>query len=204
MVLKLDEKQLEDMKLHKGIMRGDEAVLEAFYEKYFSRLYRYIYYRVGHDHQHAEEVVNDTFVEAIENVEKYDPKRGSLEAWLITLSRNRIRSLNNTMGKANNYEKSWSMLDGELDTIFADISRISEQEAYIENQELSNVVGLIMGSLPEEYSKILEMKYMKDMSTRDIAMLLEKTEKAVESKLTRARAAFKQLFATASTDISPI
>ncbi|MHC4874239.1 MAG: RNA polymerase sigma factor [Planctomycetota bacterium] len=196
--------KLNNEDLRRGIISGDEDVLEAFYEKYFARLYRYIYYRVGHDHQHAEEVVNDTFVEAVEKIDRYDPERGSIEAWLITMSRNKIRSLNNSMGRATTYEKSWSMLDGELDTIFADITKISEQEAYLENEELSNVVGMVMGSLPEDYSKVLEMKYIRDLSTREIAAILKKTEKSVESKLTRARAAFRQLFTTASTDVSPI
>lgn len=196
--------QLDNEALRRGIISGDEDILEAFYEKYFARLYRYIYYRVGHDHQHAEEVVNDTFVEAVEKIERYDPERGSIEAWLITMSRNKIRSLNNSLGRATSYEKSWSMIDGELDTIFADISQVSEQEAYLENEELSNVVGMVMGSLPEDYSKVLEMKYIRDLSTREIAALLMKTEKSVESKLTRARAAFRQIFETASTDMCPI
>ncbi len=184
----------DDAQMRDGLLRGDEGVLEQFYDKFFARLYRYVYYRVGHDHQHTEEVVNDTFMEALDKADRYDPQRGSMEAWLITLSRNRIRSSNATMGRAHQRETSWSMLDGELDTIFADLTETSEQEAALESEELSNVVGLAMESLPAEYSKLLEMKYILDLSTREMARALHKTEKAVESKLTRARAAFRQIF----------
>lgn len=186
--------------MQQGLLRGDEQTLEAFYEKYFSRLYRYIYYRVWRDHHHAEEVVNDTFVEALEKMARYDPDRGSMEAWLIMTSRNRIRSSNATMGRAHEYETSWSMMDGELDTIFADLEAQNLQETALENEELGNLVGKVMGSLPNEYSKLLEMKYIMEYSTREIASLMKKTEKAVESKLTRARAAFRKVFSGMSTE----
>ena len=200
-----DEKRRGDADLRGRLLSGDEEALQTFYEKYFSRLYRYIYYRVRRDHHHAEEVVNDTFLEALDKVDRYDPERGSMEAWLITLSRNRIRSNNSTMGRANDYETSWGMLEGELDTIFADLENAGEQEAKLEHEEVADTVGAVMGSLPEEYSRLLEMKYVEDMSTREMAHLLEKTEKAVESKLTRARAAFRQVFGSVATsDTQPI
>ncbi|MHC4887004.1 MAG: RNA polymerase sigma factor [Planctomycetota bacterium] len=192
----MSDKRREDGRLRDALLDGDESALEQFYERYFSRLYRYAYYRVGHDHHHAEEVVNDTFMEALNQLERFDPERGSMEAWLITLSRNRIRSCNAAMKRPLEHEASLSMLEGEAETIFADLREVSLQEAALENEELRDAIGLAMGSLPEEYSSLLEMKYIKDMSVRDIAGVIEKTEKAVESKLTRARGAFRQLFAS--------
>jgi hypothetical protein len=41
-----DDKRREDVEMQRGLLKGDEEALERFYEKYFSRLYRYIYYRV--------------------------------------------------------------------------------------------------------------------------------------------------------------
>ncbi|MCC8180891.1 MAG: hypothetical protein LIP23_08295, partial [Planctomycetes bacterium] len=66
------------------IAKGDEKALEEFYETYFSRLYRFVYYRVGRDHHHSEEVIHDTFMEAVEKAGQYNPSRGSVESWLIT------------------------------------------------------------------------------------------------------------------------
>ena len=184
----------EDAKLIASIARGDEEALEIFYNKYFPKLYRYIYYRVSRDHQHTEEVVNDTFIEAIDKAKKYDASRGSIESWLITISRNRIRSSNATVGKAKEYEQSWSMLDGELETIFADLDSGRLPENILENKELADIVGATMGSLPDNYSKVLELKYMSNMPVREIAKILSKTEKSVESQLTRARNAFQGRF----------
>ncbi len=186
--------------LLKAIARGDEDSLEIFYNTYFPKLYRYIYYRVGRDHQHTEEVVNDTFVEALDKISRFDSSRGSIESWLITLSRNRIRSSNTTVGKAREYEQSWSMVDGELDTLFADLDKGNLPDYALENQELGDMVGATMGSLPEDYSRVLEMKYMSNMSVREIADILKKTEKSVESQLTRARTAFREAFKALAVD----
>ncbi len=199
---KQTEERRDDANLISLIAKGDEEALEIFYNKYFPKLYRYIYYRVGRDHQHTEEVVNDTFIEAIDKANRYDASRGSIESWLITISRNRIRSSNATVGKAREYEQSWSMLDGELETIFADLDNGNLPDSILENKELADIVGATMGSLPENYSKVLELKYMSNMPVRDIAKLLSKTEKSVESQLTRARTAFKETFKTVAVDFS--
>lgn len=178
------------------IAKGDENALEEFYETYFSRLYRFVFYRVGRDHHHSEEVIHDTFMEAVEKAAQYNPSRGSVESWLITLSRNRIRSTNALMTRPHEYEKSWSMVDGELESLFADMNRNNMPEAALESEYLRTLVGSIMGSIPQEYSKLLEMKYISNLPVRDISKALHKTEKAVESQLTRARNAFRDAFKT--------
>ncbi len=176
------------------IAAGDAEALESFYNDYFERLYRYIYYRVGRDHHHTEEVIHDTFMEAVNRAGEYDPARGSVESWLITHSRNRIRSNNNSVGRARDYEQSWSMLDGELDSIFARLDDVELPDKALENKELSSIIGAIMASLPEAYAKVLEMKYIANLPVKEIAKAMEKTEKAIESQLTRARTAFKEAF----------
>jgi RNA polymerase sigma-70 factor, ECF subfamily len=191
----------EGADLLRRIARGDQDALEVFYNRYFPRLYRYIYYRVGRDHHHTEEVVNDTFMEALDRIGDYDPERGSIDSWLITLSRNRIRSNNSTVGKARQYEHSWSLLDGELEQFFADMDRGSLPEAALESEELRELVTSTMSTLPESYSKVLEMKYITGLSVRDIANMLEKTEKSVESQLTRARVAFREAFGLIAVDM---
>ncbi|MDR1613206.1 MAG: sigma-70 family RNA polymerase sigma factor [Planctomycetota bacterium] len=176
------------------IAKGDEKALEEFYEIYFSRLYRFVFYRVGRDHHHAEEVIHDTFIEAVEKAEQYNPSRGSVESWLITLSRNRIRSNNALMIRPHEYEKSWSMVDGELENFFTDFDKGNMPEASLESEYLRDLVGAVMGSIPQNYSKLLEMKYISNLSVRDISISVHKTEKAVESQLTRARIAFRDAF----------
>ncbi len=186
--------RIDGAALLRRISQGDEKALEEFYETYFSRLYRFVFYRVGRDHHHSEEVIHDTFMEAVEKAGQYNPDRGSVESWLITLSRNRIRSTNALMTRPHEYEKSWNMVDGELESLFADMDRNNLPDAALESEYLRTLVGATMGSIPQEYSSLLEMKYITNLSVRDIAKAVHKTEKAVESQLTRARNTFREAF----------
>lgn len=52
-------------------------------------LYLYAYRALG-DNGAAEEILQDTLVRAWRNVERFDPERGSLEAWLFAIARNLI------------------------------------------------------------------------------------------------------------------
>ena len=184
----------QDAELMSRVSKGDTTALESFYTSYFQRLYRYVFYRVGRDHHHTEEVVNDTFIEAIEKAKNYDATRGSIDSWLITISRNIIRSLKTTIGRAREYEKSWTTIDGDLEGLFADMSRNALPESELESEELKILVGTALSGLPEGYAELLIMKYVQNLSVRDIAVNLNRTEKAVESQLTRARLAFRESF----------
>lgn len=88
------------------------------------------------------------------------------------------------------------MVDGELESLFADMDKGNLPEAALESEYLRTLVGAIMGTIPQEYSKLLEMKYIANLSVRDISKSVHKTEKAVESQLTRARNAFREAFKT--------
>ena len=172
----LSEERIAESGLLRRVAEGKATALEEFYSRYFSRVYRYAYYRVGSDHQHAEEVVNDTFMEALEKADSYDPERGSVDSWLITISRNRIRSNNAKMGRPHEYEQSWSAIDGELDALFADPDSDNLPAAALEKE---------------------------DLPVRDMAKLLEKTEKSIESQLMRARAAFREIFLEMASGAAP-
>ena len=206
------DKDVESMKRQRqrearwiaSIAAGDEQALEDFYNEFFPRLYRYVYYRVGRDHHHAEEVIHDTFMEAINHTAKFDASRGSIESWLITLSRNRIRSVNAMMARPLEHEKSWAMLDAEFDRLFVDLETGKLNDAAREHQEeLRDLVGAAMGTIPKDYAKLLEWKYVDDMAVREIAGASRKTEKAVESQLTRARMAFREAFRALASGAAP-
>ena len=51
-----------------------------------------------------------------------------------------------------------------------------------------------LAELPAEYEEILRAKYLDGQSVREIAEVLRISPKAVESQLTRARAAFRMAF----------
>ena len=81
-----------DTDLLRGAARGDDAALTGLYERHVDGLYAFVFYRVGRDRQLAEDVVQATFLHALEHADEFDARRGSFRAWLHTSSRNVLRT----------------------------------------------------------------------------------------------------------------
>jgi RNA polymerase sigma-70 factor (ECF subfamily) len=77
-----------DMTLVDGVRRGDEDALRRVYERYGGLVYSVALRLVG-EAGLAQEVTQDVFVRCWERARAFDPSRGSLQAWLIGIARNR-------------------------------------------------------------------------------------------------------------------
>ena len=80
--------QFFDNEMLEQLHTGDVEAVQGWFERYADNVYTFVYYRVGKDEQVASDVVQETFLDALTRIEQYDPERGSMEAWLTTLSRN--------------------------------------------------------------------------------------------------------------------
>src|SRR2546426_7456293 len=67
---------------------GDTAALEELYDRYGDLLYSLALRIVGSPSD-AEEVLQDTWVQAWRNAGHYDAGRGAVGAWLVTIARSR-------------------------------------------------------------------------------------------------------------------
>jgi RNA polymerase sigma-70 factor, ECF subfamily len=56
-------------------------------------------------------------------------------------------------------------------------------------------IARALAALPEHYEAVLRAKYLEQQSVADIAAERRESEKAVESLLTRARQAFRDVYA---------
>lgn len=70
---------------------GDEQAQAALYGAYVDTVYRLALWLLG-EPQEAEEVAQDVFVKAFRALERYDPARASLGAWLRAITLNRCRN----------------------------------------------------------------------------------------------------------------
>jgi len=78
----------EDGRVLEGVRRGDARALEELYRRHSSRLYALLL-RMLRETADAEEVLQESFVDAWKRAAEYAPSRGSVEAWLITIARSR-------------------------------------------------------------------------------------------------------------------
>jgi RNA polymerase sigma factor (sigma-70 family) len=88
----MTEERRSDHLLLKGYCAGDEQCAEMFVQ-HFRRRLSWIAFQIVHDSGLAEDVVQVTFERVWRNGAKFNPERGTLEAWMNTITRNAARDL---------------------------------------------------------------------------------------------------------------
>src|SRR5688500_3062970 len=77
-----------DEQLMASIHTRDESALAQFYRRHRSLIYSVVS-RVVNDMHHAEDLVQEVFVQLWDEASKYSPTKGKALGWLITLARRR-------------------------------------------------------------------------------------------------------------------
>lgn len=78
----------DDQSLLRRIQRREETALEELYDRHSTAVYSLALRIVG-DRAAAEDVLSDVFWRVWRRAETFDPGRGSVTAWLLTIARRR-------------------------------------------------------------------------------------------------------------------
>jgi RNA polymerase sigma factor (sigma-70 family) len=78
---------LSDEALLAGLAAGQTGAAAAFVRRYQARVYGLVI-TIVRDPGTAEDVAQETFVRAWRNAGTYDPRRGRVATWLLTIARN--------------------------------------------------------------------------------------------------------------------
>lgn len=186
-----------DLALARRVLAGDEEAFEAFFDRYFPRLFRFALPRVGGNEDNAEDVVQRVLIRAIAHLHTYRGE-AALLTWLCTLCRREItqwREREIRLREVSFYDER-PELRAVLDALAA--TDEDDPEAALRRRELSGLVQLTLDHLPGRYGDVLEWKYMQGLSVNEIAERLGVGYKAAESLLTRARTEFREAFSFAA------
>jgi len=126
----------------------------------------------------ARDAVQDIFIKVFLNLSRFS-EQSSFSTWLYSITYNFCIDLIRKKKK--------------IPVLFADdVSRISDEvEVEIPDSVLLEMkqdrLEKVLAQLPEGDRIILLMKYMDEMSIKDIADLLQKTESAIKMQIMRAK-----------------
>jgi RNA polymerase sigma-70 factor (ECF subfamily) len=184
---------------------ADDDRLSRLYEEHVDGLYVFVFYRVGGNAALAEDVVQATFLQAIDKLGDYDATRGTMRTWLLVLSRNVIRQHMKQRPRAQELTVMWERIDDALLQVFEAIDQEPLTDEVLARRETRELVNMTIANLPDPYGAVLQRKYLGGESLRGLAESLALSEEAAKSLLARARRAFRETFlllsrATAETN----
>ncbi|MGB7873977.1 MAG: sigma-70 family RNA polymerase sigma factor [Anaerolineales bacterium] len=152
----------DDQQLVARVVKGDEHAFLTLYDRYASRVYG-LTLRVLGDAMLAEEVTQDTFLKLWSRARQFNPERGELAAWLLTIAHrtalDRLRLENRRLPASNTRDPDeiWPVLPDE-----------STQS----NEARWRSMYFAVRSLPDEQRQVIDLAYYKGMSQSEIADVL--------------------------------
>ena len=166
------------------LKRRDRHEFGLLYEEYKNRIYSFLYVKTGHNEDLASDLLHDTFASAIDSA--HTLKSGSnIPAWLFTIAFRRFTDHLRAQYKSN------GIANIDDYTIKAD----DNTEDEFSRQEDIASLHIVLSRIKVKYRDIVVMKYFNGMSDKEISERINKSVKAVESLLVRARESIRREFA---------
>lgn len=173
----------DDVALMRRMVEADETALGALYDRWVRSLYSLVLHLLK-DPDEAEDVVEETFWQAWRKADAYEPSRGAVSTWLLTIGRRKA------LDRLRARKRSREDLIGP-DRSFADLpSPDPDPSADMEGTELRENVRVALNGLPAEQREVLELGYFNGLSQSEIA---DVTGQPLGTVKTRMRLAMQKL-----------
>ncbi|HMC66120.1 MAG TPA: sigma-70 family RNA polymerase sigma factor [Gemmataceae bacterium] len=184
-------------------LAGEADAVRCLAEQVLQPLYAFCLYRVGKNQHLCEEVVQETLLRALRDLDHYEPARAGnkIFPWITGLARNEIHRVLANERHTVSLEAMWGRMDRDLLALYARLECEPLADEILQREETREMVNTAMAQLPPHYREALEAKYVAGKTVRDLAHFWKTTEKAVESLLTRARQAFRVTFLALSRNL---
>jgi len=173
----------DDVALMRRMVEADETALGALYDRWVRSLYSLVLHLLK-DPDEAEDVVEETFWQAWRKAGSYEPSRGAVSTWLLTIGRRKA------LDRLRARKRSREDLLGD-DRSFADLpSSEPDPSLDAESVELRENVRQALNGLPAEQREVLELGYFSGLSQSEIA---DVTGQPLGTVKTRMRLAMQKL-----------
>ncbi|MBO8158951.1 sigma-70 family RNA polymerase sigma factor [Thermosyntropha sp.] len=160
----------------------NEVLLEKMFASKMNIIYKYLV-KIGCSPADAEDIVQDTFFKAIVHLETVDPDK--MASWLFKVALNSYYDLCRK-------NKKLPLASLEMESILNNMPAADYlPENYVLDNERKKQVARVLNDLSPVYKNLLVLKYMVELSYREIAELLDISEQTVRTYLYRAKQRFK-------------
>jgi RNA polymerase sigma factor (sigma-70 family) len=136
-------------------------------------------------HYLAEDVAQDAIIKAIENISKYDPRKGNFRSWLYRLTQNLCFDTYRKLERVQ-----YVPLNREIFHLSNESRKLDRQEIRLARKALRN--------LCERDRMLIICRIIFEMSSKEIAVLTNIPEEQVNVYFRRARLRLQKVYLTAA------
>ncbi len=177
-------KNLTDLEIIASVKRGNQADYAIIIGRYKNKAFSLIK-RIIKNEMDAEEILQDCFLKAYNGLSSFK-QESKFSTWFYRIVYNTV--ISRLSIKKRKIENEMSSLESHFNLESDYDFRI------IENSDLSAFINNVMEKLPINYSSVLNLFYLNEMTCEEISEVMNISVPNVKVMLYRSRNALRDLF----------
>lgn len=157
----------DDLKIIESAIEGESSAFGLLYDRYQPQIYRFIYLKTSH-REEAEDLTHQVFLNAWKNIENYRHKGFPFSSWLYQIARNQVIDHYRTKKTTTSLEVIEEIEEEES-------TPHKKAEIKFEMEAVKNAIP----QLPLEQQDVIIMRFVEELSPKEIALALEKPESTI-------------------------
>jgi RNA polymerase sigma-70 factor (ECF subfamily) len=172
-----------------ALKSGDRAEFGRLVETYYEVIYRLAIKMMG-DSQDAEDVLQETFLKAYRHLKGFGG-RSSISTWLYRIATNEALMLLRRKRDIVSLDESLETEEGEQEPLqIVDWCCLPEEE--LVSAEAQKHLDQAIQGLPPNLRVVFVLRDIQGLSTQEVSEVLNLSETAVKTRLSRARLRLRQ------------
>lgn len=173
----------------KQVKKGDQNAFAEIVELFKDKVFQLCYRMVGNAHD-AEDIAQEAFIRAYVNINSYDTNR-KFSTWLYRIATN--LSIDRLRKRKPDY-----FLDAEIEgteglTMYSQIpSDELQPDEMVESLEFQEWIQQEINELPVMYRSVIVLKYIEELSLKEIGDILDLPIGTVKTRIHRGREALRK------------
>ncbi len=182
---------MEAMELLHSIAGGDEKAFKQFYELFHERVYNVCLSHLQNEAD-AEEVTQDVFVDIFNNAAKFKGD-AAVTTWVYRIAVNKSVDKIRYNSRQKRFAFVTSIFSKDTGEVIHHPPEFNHPGIVYEQKEKAAKLFAAIAQLPEKQQSAFVLKQVEGLSQREVAEVLEVSEKAVESLLQRAKTGLRKI-----------
>ncbi|MDP3015338.1 MAG: sigma-70 family RNA polymerase sigma factor [bacterium] len=151
-------------------IRGEASAFGLLYDRYQTQIYRFIYLKVSH-REEAEDLTHQVFLKSWQTISGYKFQGLPFSSWLYRIARNQVIDYYRTKKNNLNIE--------EISESKIDDSSIEVIEILDDNSNVKKIKEAIK-QLNPGHQDVIILRFIEELSLKETASALKKSEMAVK------------------------
>lgn len=171
------------------VLKGDHNAFGEIVEIYKDKVFQICFRMLG-NRQEAEDLAQEAFVRAYVNIRSFNIQM-KFSTWLYRIATNLC--IDRLRKKKPDYYLDAEVAGTEGLNMYSQIaSDIAKPEEEVESLELQETIQVEIMKLPEKYRSVIVLKYIEELSLKEVSEILDLPVGTVKTRIHRGREALRK------------